>query len=119
MQPKHALRIVLSSPSDVDDECRVMDGVIAELNRGVAHERHAVLELTHWKTDAYPGFHPDGAASEAVPPFRSDEQLTRLGTVSDLSNIAFKDSCLGGEKEPVAPGSRRKLIFGGTTSECQ
>ena len=37
-----------------------MDGVIAELNRGVAHERHVVLELTHWKTDAYPGFHPEG-----------------------------------------------------------
>jgi len=60
MQTKHALRIVLSSPSDVDDECRVMDRVIAELNRGVAHERHVVLELTHWKTDAYPGFHPEG-----------------------------------------------------------
>lgn len=37
-----------------------MDSVIAELNRGVAHERHAVLELTHWKTDAYPGFHLEG-----------------------------------------------------------
>ncbi len=60
MQTKHAIRIVLSSPSDVEDECRVMDGVIAELNRGVAHERHVVLELTHWKTDAYPGFHPEG-----------------------------------------------------------
>ncbi|MGH7456759.1 MAG: hypothetical protein ACRENG_35750, partial [bacterium] len=60
MQTKHAIRIVLSSPSDVDDECRVMDGVIAELNRGVARERHVVLELTHWKTDAYPGFHPEG-----------------------------------------------------------
>lgn len=60
MQTKHAIRIVLSSPSDVDDECRVMDGVIAELNRGVAHERHVVLELVHWKTDAYPGFHPEG-----------------------------------------------------------
>ncbi|MGH7600981.1 MAG: hypothetical protein ACREOI_31875, partial [bacterium] len=60
MQTKHTIRIVLSSPSDVDEECRVMDGVIAELNRGVAHERHVVLELSHWKTDAYPGFHPEG-----------------------------------------------------------
>lgn len=60
MPTKRTLRIVLSSPGDVDDECRVMEGVIAELNRGVAHERHAVLELTHWQTDAYPGFHPEG-----------------------------------------------------------
>ncbi len=60
MQTKHVIRIVLSSPSDVDDECRVMDGVIDELNRGVAYERHAILELTYWKTDAYPGFHPEG-----------------------------------------------------------
>lgn len=74
MQPKHALRIVLSSPSDVDDECRAMEGVVAELNRGVAHERHAVLELTHWQTDAYPGFHPEGAASVPVPPFGTNNQ---------------------------------------------
>lgn len=60
MQTKRPLRIVLSSPSDVDDECRVMDNVIAELNRGVANERHVVLELNYWKTDAYPGFHPEG-----------------------------------------------------------
>lgn len=60
MPTKRTLRIVLSSPSDVDDECRVMDSVIAELNRGVAHERKVTLELTHWQTDAYPGFHPDG-----------------------------------------------------------
>lgn len=59
MPTKHALHIVLSSPSDVDDECRVMDSVIAELNRGVANERHVVLELIHWKTDANPGFHSD------------------------------------------------------------
>ncbi|MCK6559578.1 SUMF1/EgtB/PvdO family nonheme iron enzyme [candidate division KSB1 bacterium] len=60
MQTKRALRIVLSSPSDVADECRALEGVIAELNRGVAHERKVTLELTHWQTDAYPGFHPDG-----------------------------------------------------------
>lgn len=60
MQTKRPLRIVLSSPSDVADECRALEGVIAELNRGVAHERKVTLELTHWQTDAYPGFHADG-----------------------------------------------------------
>lgn len=73
MQTKHAIRIVLSSPSDVDAECRVMDGVIAELNRGVAHERHAVLELVHWKTDAYPGFHLEGPQGVIDPILKIDD----------------------------------------------
>jgi hypothetical protein len=57
MKTKQILRIVLSSPGDVNDERRVMEDVVEELNRGVADDRDLRLELSRWETDTYPGFH--------------------------------------------------------------
>ncbi len=54
------LRIVLSSPGDVPEERRVIDEVIAEINRGIAADRDLCLEVWRWETDTYPGFHADG-----------------------------------------------------------
>ncbi len=60
MKSKNILRIVLSSPGDVEDEHRIVEEVIRELNKGVADYYNTLFEITRWKTDAYPGFHKEG-----------------------------------------------------------
>jgi len=57
MKTKKILRIVLSSPADVQEERRIMQDVIEELNRGVADDHGLRLELSRWETDDFPGFH--------------------------------------------------------------
>ena len=54
------LRVVVASPSDVQEERDVLDNVVTEVNRGVAADRGIRLEVARWETDAYPGFHPEG-----------------------------------------------------------
>lgn len=54
------LRIVVASPSDVQQERGVLDDVVAEVNRGVAADRCIRLEVVRWETDAHPGFDPGG-----------------------------------------------------------
>ena len=54
------LRVVLASPSDVQEERNLVPRVIEEINEGVAEDRNLHLSLLRWETDAYPGFHPDG-----------------------------------------------------------
>ena len=60
MKRKDTIRIVLSSPSDVEDEHRVVEEIINELNKGAASISNVFFELTRWKTDAFPGFHKEG-----------------------------------------------------------
>jgi formylglycine-generating enzyme required for sulfatase activity len=99
MQTKHTIRIVLSSPSDVEAECRVMEGVIAELNRGVAHERHVVLELAHWKTDAYPGFHPEGPQGVIDPILKIEDCDILLAIFWKRFGTPAKGALSGAEHE--------------------
>jgi formylglycine-generating enzyme required for sulfatase activity len=99
MQTKHSIRIVLSSPSDVADECRALEGVIAELNRGVAHERHVVLELTHWKTDAYPGFHPEGPQGVIDPILKIEDCDILLAIFWKRFGTPAKGAASGAEHE--------------------
>ena len=61
METVHLLRIVVASPGDVQPERDALPAVVEELNRSVAGDRGLRLELTRWETDAYPGFHPEGA----------------------------------------------------------
>ncbi|MBN1352098.1 SUMF1/EgtB/PvdO family nonheme iron enzyme, partial [candidate division KSB1 bacterium] len=60
MKTKTILRIVLSSPSDVEPEHKIVARVVDEINRDIAEHYHARFELIHWKTDAYPGFNVEG-----------------------------------------------------------
>jgi len=54
------MRVVVASPSDVQDERDKVPVVVDELNRGVAADRGLRLEVYRWETDAYPGFHAEG-----------------------------------------------------------
>jgi hypothetical protein len=54
------IRVVVVSPGDVQVERNALLAVLEELNNGIARDRGLRLELARWKTDAYPGSHPEG-----------------------------------------------------------
>jgi hypothetical protein len=54
------LRLVLASPADVEPEWKVIAKVVAELNHGLAQELGCRIDITTWRTDAFPGFHAEG-----------------------------------------------------------
>src|SRR5438445_804528 len=60
MSPRE-LSIVVASPGDVHDERDALERVAAELNRGIALDRNLHIKILRWETDAYPGFHVEGA----------------------------------------------------------
>ena len=51
------LRVVVASPSDVQEEREIVSAVAAEFD----HSKFEVhLRVIRWETDSYPGFHPEG-----------------------------------------------------------
>jgi hypothetical protein len=53
------LRVFVASPGDVRRERELLDGVIDELNRGIAAEKGLILELVRWETHAWPDIGED------------------------------------------------------------
>ncbi|UVK55370.1 hypothetical protein DBIPINDM_001878 [Mesorhizobium sp. AR02] len=67
-----AIRIFLSTPSDVDEERRSLAALISEINDVVtflAPERNVRLELIHYETHAYPdmGGRPQQIIDRLIP----------------------------------------------------
>lgn len=54
------IKLVVASPSDVQQERDLVERVVKEINEGVAEDRGLQLKLYRWETDTYPGFHQDG-----------------------------------------------------------
>ncbi|MCP4407855.1 MAG: SUMF1/EgtB/PvdO family nonheme iron enzyme [Gammaproteobacteria bacterium] len=79
MKTLKQLRIVLSSPGDVEGERQVMQNVIDEVNHVVALDRGLHLELSRWETDAYPGFHAEGPQGLIDPVLKIEECDILLG----------------------------------------
>jgi hypothetical protein len=73
--PDHAkiLRVVVASPGDVPAERERVSAVLQELNKSVSADRGLRLEVVRWETDAYPGFHPDGAQGLIDPVLRIED----------------------------------------------
>jgi formylglycine-generating enzyme required for sulfatase activity len=99
METKTILKIVLSSPGDVDEERRVMETVIEDLNRGIADERNLRLELIRWETDAYPGFHPQGPQGLIDPVLNIRNCDILLGIFWKRFGTPTKDALSGTEYE--------------------
>jgi hypothetical protein len=56
MDLRRILSIVLASPSDVESERQILDGVVKEINAMLRDLGFPIdLELRRWETDAYPG----------------------------------------------------------------
>jgi len=60
METKTILKVVLSSPSDVENERGKIPAIIEELNRGIAATFNLGLELVQWEKVAPAGVHNDG-----------------------------------------------------------
>jgi len=73
---KRVFRVVLASPSDVQDEREAANFVVESVNRQLRDAAFAaVLELSRWETDAYPGVHalgPQGLIDERLRIEHSD-----------------------------------------------
>jgi formylglycine-generating enzyme required for sulfatase activity len=54
------LRMVVASPSDVEAERKLTEGVVADINAGVGEDRGLVVKVTKWENNAFPGFHSGG-----------------------------------------------------------
>jgi hypothetical protein len=50
------LTIFLASPSDVNEERKALESVVAELNKTWSNNLNLRLELKKWETDSYPSF---------------------------------------------------------------
>jgi hypothetical protein len=56
------LQVFVASPSDVNDERKLLDSVVAELNRTWSNSLGVTLELLKWETHTYPSFGTDPQA---------------------------------------------------------
>jgi hypothetical protein len=99
MQTKDILKIVLASPSDVQDEREIMDNIIDEINRGIAETVDLRLELIKWETDAYPGFHAEGPQGLIDPILRIQECDILIGIFWSRFGTPTKDALSGTEHE--------------------
>ena len=93
------LRVVVASPSDVQEERDVLDKVVTEVNRGVAADRGIRLEVARWETDAYPGFHPDGPQGLIDPILRITDCDLLIGIFWKRFGTATSDAESGTEHE--------------------
>ena len=93
------LRVVVASPNDVQQERDVLDDVVTEVNRGVAADRGIRLEVTRWETDAYPGFHPEGAQGLIDPVLRITDCDLLIGIFWKRFGTPTSDAESGTEHE--------------------
>lgn len=60
MSKKKVIRVILSSPGDVNEERKRVSKVINRINKSIADEKSFRLELFKWEEDAIPGLHRKG-----------------------------------------------------------
>ena len=60
MKHIQVLKVVVASPSDVQQERKSIVEAAEEINRGMARANNLLLEVYRWEIDSYPGFHPEG-----------------------------------------------------------
>jgi CheY-like chemotaxis protein len=92
-------RIVVASPGDVQPERGCLEGVVAELNRGIAPMANLRLELMRWETDAYPGFHIDGPQGLLDPILRIEDADLLIGVFWKRFGTPVADANSGTEHE--------------------
>lgn len=93
------LNVVIASPDDVADERNALQEIINELNRGIARSKDIRLELIGWKTDSYPGFHPDGPQGLIDPILNIEDCDVFIGIFWKRFSSPVKDADSGTEHE--------------------
>ncbi len=112
------LRIVVASPGDVQAERDHVEGVVAELNRGIARSAGVRLEVSRWEMDTYPGFHPEGPQGLIDPLLRiSDSDLLigifwkRFGTPTHDAESGTEHEFLTAYKSWQAHGRPQLMVY--------
>lgn len=93
------LTIVIASPGDVQAERDAIEGVVKELNHGVAADRGLRLEVVRWETDAHPGFHPKGPQGLIDPILRIEDSDVLIGIFWRRFGTPTSDARSGTEHE--------------------
>ncbi|MBV6505261.1 MAG: hypothetical protein ILNGONEN_00819 [Syntrophorhabdaceae bacterium] len=99
METKTILKVVLSSPSDVENERRRIPGIIDELNRGIAATFNLGLELIQWEKVAPAGVHNDGPQGIIDPLLGIKESDILVGVFWKRFGTPVKNALSGTEHE--------------------
>jgi hypothetical protein len=93
------IRVVLVSPNDVQAEWKCVGRAIEEVDRVRARPSGYRLELYHWKTDAYPGWHPEGPQGLIDPILQIDNSDILIGIFWKRIGTVTQDGTTGTEHE--------------------
>lgn len=92
-------RIVVASPSDVQEERDLVEEIVTVLNRSVALDRGMVMVCSRWETDTYPGFHPEGPQGLIDPKLRIEQCDLLVGIFWKRLGTKLPDGTTGTEHE--------------------
>jgi hypothetical protein len=93
------LKVVVASPGDVQAERDTLPGVVDELNRSTAADRHRRLEIKSWQTDAFPGFHVDGPQGLIDGVLKIEDCDVLIGIFWKRFGTPVRDAASGTEHE--------------------
>lgn len=93
------LRVVVASPSDVQQERDCLPRVIDELNHGLAGQLALRLELWRWETDTSPGFHAAGPQGRIDDAMRIEDSQIVIGIFWRRFGTPVEDAQSGTEHE--------------------
>lgn len=99
MRKVELLRVVVASPGDVKTERDCVEGVAAELNRGLADVLGLRLDVIRWETDAFPGFNADGSQGHIDTALRIEESDLVIGIFWKRFGTPVADAASGTEHE--------------------
>lgn len=99
MRKVELLRIVVASPGDVNTERDCVEGVAAELNRGLADVLGLRLDVIRWETDAFPGFNAGGSQGHIDTALRIEESDLVVGIFWKRFGTPVADAASGTEHE--------------------
>lgn len=93
------VRIVVASPSDVQQERELVNVVADELNAGIAHVLDVALEVTRWETDTFPAFDRAGPQGVVDQRLKIEDADVLVGIFHSRFGSASKDGKTGTEHE--------------------
>ena len=99
MNKARILKIVVSSPGDVQAERDMIPAIVDELNKGIADERGVRLEVYRWETDAFPAFHSQGPQGQIDRGLRIEDCDLLIGIFWKRFGTPVLDAQSGTEHE--------------------
>ncbi|MGC2697517.1 MAG: hypothetical protein WA738_17150 [Candidatus Angelobacter sp.] len=98
-QTAKIIKAVLVSPSDVQAEWKHVGRAVEDVESILARSRGYALELYHWKTDAYPGWHPEGPQGLIDTVLQIEECDVLIGIFWNRIGTLTQDGTTGTEHE--------------------